>query len=407
MKVAILTIGNEILSGKIINTNAAYIASSIYNLGGTVTHIVTVADDGKEIKNALAYLISESDVIITTGGLGPTSDDITKKVIASYFGKKLHSEKSVADYFKYYLHKDILNEETESQTMIPEGAECFINKVGTAPGILLNDVGTLLFMLPGVPGEMKFLLNEWVLPYIKKHFHINENVTFNFRTSTIPEVKIFDRLKHLTDNREMSYLGFYPSYGIVDIRVSGKKSDIDTLKGLKSKIKGEFKDFIFEEGNRPLKEVLGEKLKTEGMTLSVAESVTGGLIEKRLTDIPGSSLYFLGGVVTYGNYSKMKLLNVRESTLNKYGAVSEKTCYEMLKGVGALFNSDCSIAVTGIAGPSGGSKNKPVGLVYIGIKVFDKLTIKSYNFSGNRSMIRESVCNYSMFLLLRLLESSH
>ncbi|NIA23530.1 MAG: nicotinamide-nucleotide amidohydrolase family protein, partial [Proteobacteria bacterium] len=183
------------------------------------------------------------------------------------------------------------------------------------------------------------------------------------------------------DKNDISYLGFYPSYGAVDIRISGKKSDEKKLKELKDLIETEFKDFIFEKGYRKLEEVLGETLKKEGLTLAIAESLTGGLIGKNLTNVPGSSHYFLGGAVTYSNYSKIKLLGVGENLIERYGAVSKETCEDMLQGVREIFNSDCSIAVTGIAGPSGGTEKKPVGLVYIGASLFDKSINKKVYFS--------------------------
>ncbi|HFD04606.1 MAG TPA: competence/damage-inducible protein A [Firmicutes bacterium] len=406
MRVSILTIGNEILSGRIVNTNASFIASRLYETGLDIVHILTVADKADEIKKALDYLINDSDIIITTGGLGPTSDDVTKKVITEYFGKKLYLEEEIAKYLSDYLKKNIDDKNLRSQALIPTESYYFINKVGTAPGILVENGNIKLFMLPGVPMEMKYLFSEWIIPYLKKNFRVDANIVYNFRTSTIPEVEIFEKLSGKVDKNDMSYLGFYPSYGVVDIRISGKRSDREKLEELRDLVKTEFKDFIFEEGSRKLEEVLGELLKKEGLTLAVAESLTGGLIGKKLTDIPGSSLYFLGGAVTYSNYAKMKILGVREESIKRFGAVSKETCEDMLKGVREVFNSDCSIAVTGIAGPSGGTDKKPVGLVYIGGSMFDKFVIKRYTFPGNRDMIRERTCNYSLFLLLKLLESN-
>ena len=405
MRVSVLTIGNEILSGRIVNTNAKFIASGLYEIGLDITHILTVADKADEIKRALDYLVPNSDIIVTTGGLGPTSDDITKKVITAYFGKELYLEEKIAEYLSDYLKTDINNKNLRSQASIPSGSDYFINRVGTAPGILVTGGKVKLFMLPGVPKEMKYLFNEWIVPYLKGNIDVEENVVYNLRTSMIPEVKIYEKLSKIVDKNDISYLGFYPSYGAVDIRISGKKSDEKKLKELKDFIETEFKDFIFEKGYRKLEEVLGETLKKEGLTLAIAESLTGGLIGKNLTNVPGSSHYFLGGAVTYSNYSKIKLLGVGENLIERYGAVSKETCEDMLQGVREIFNSDCSIAVTGIAGPSGGTEKKPVGLVYIGASLFDKSIIKRYTFPGNRSMIRERTCNYSMFLLLKLLET--
>lgn len=405
MRVSVLTIGNEILSGRIVNTNAKFIASGLYEIGLDITHILTVADKADEIKRALDYLVPNSDIIVTTGGLGPTSDDITKKVITAYFGKELYLEEKIAEYLSDYLKTDINNKNLRSQASIPSGSDYFINRVGTAPGILVTGGKVKLFMLPGVPKEMKYLFNECIVPYLKGNIDVEENVVYNLRTSMIPEVKIYEKLSKIVDKNDISYLGFYPSYGAVDIRISGKKSDEKKLKELKDLIETEFKDFIFEKGYRKLEEVLGETLKKEGLTLAIAESLTGGLIGKNLTNVPGSSHYFLGGAVTYSNYSKIKLLGVGENLIERYGAVSKETCEDMLQGVREIFNSDCSIAVTGIAGPSGGTEKKPVGLVYIGASLFDKSIIKRYTFPGNRSMIRERTCNYSMFLLLKLLET--
>ena len=406
MRVSILTIGNEILSGRIINTNASFIASKLYSLGFKVNHILTVADKATDIINALDYITADTDIVLTTGGLGPTSDDISKKVISNYFGRELIFKDEIAHYLKNKFGTTDFSESMKSQAMVPAGGEYFINKVGTAPGILVRSKNIMLFMLPGVPKEMKFLLEKEIIPYLTEHFDIEENIIFNLRTSTIPEIKIYNRIKELINKNDLKFVGFYPSYGVVDVRISGSKSEEGKLSKIRDLIKRELYDYIFEEGFRNLEEIIGERLRNKGAILSIAESITGGMIGGRITDVPGSSDYFSGGVVTYSNSSKIKILHVSEDTLEKYGAVSEETCSQMLSGVSTLFNTDCSIAVTGIAGPGGGTKKKPVGLVYIGVRAFDKSIIKRYNFSGNRNMIRERTVNYSIYLLLKLLEKA-
>jgi nicotinamide-nucleotide amidase len=204
----------------------------------------------------------------------------------------------------------------------------------------------------------------------------------------------------------MSYIGFYPSYGIVDIRISGTDEDAERILKIKKTVFNLLHKFIFTEDFRSVEQVLGDKLNERGLTLGLGESLTGGLIGERITSVPGSSDYFMGAAITYSNKSKIDILKVESCTIEKYGAVSAEVCLEMVEGVKKRFNVDCAIATTGIAGPGGGSKNKPVGLVFIGVSLFDKVILKRYTLSGNRNMIRERATNYSIFNLIKLLERS-
>lgn len=406
MNISILSIGNEILTGKTINTNANFIAENLNKIGFNVKEILTIADDKVSIRTALDYLFTQSQIVVTSGGLGPTSDDITKKEISSYFNRHLIKNNEVAKSIMKLFKKNTMDEHINLQSMIPENSKYFINRVGTAPAVLIEDKERTLIMLPGVPNEMKYFIENEIVPYLIKHYEVRKKIVYNVKTSTIPEVRIYETLKNGLSEKDMSYIGFYPSYGIVDIRISGTDEDAERILKIKKTVFNLLHKFIFTEDFRSVEQVLGDKLNERGLTLGLGESLTGGLIGERITSVPGSSDYFMGAAITYSNKSKIDILKVESCTIEKYGAVSAEVCLEMVEGVKKRFNVDCAIATTGIAGPGGGSKNKPVGLVFIGVSLFDKVILKRYTLSGNRNMIRERATNYSIFNLIKLLERS-
>ncbi len=406
MNISILSIGNEILTGKTINTNSNFIADNLNKIGFDVKEILTIADDKVSIRNALDYLFVQSQIVITTGGLGPTSDDITKKEISSYFNIGLVKNDEIAKAIMKLLKKNIMDEHIASQSMIPENSKYFINRVGTAPAVLIEDNGRILIMLPGVPKEMEYLIKNEIIPYLIRHYEVKKKIVYNIKTSTMPEIKIYEILKNKLSEKDMSYIGFYPSYGIVDIRISCTDEDVEKISRIRNTVFDLLHQFIFTEEFKSLEQVLGDKLNERGFTLGLGESLTGGMIGERITSVPGSSNYFMGAAVTYSNKSKRDILQVDPDTIEKYGVVSAEVCHEMIEGVKKRFNVDCAIAVTGIAGPTGGNKIKPVGLVFIGVSLFDKVISKRYTLSGNRNMIRERATNYSIFNLIKLLEQS-
>ena len=398
MRIAILNIGNELLSGKTINTNANWLSKKLSSIGSTVTLHIAIPDDQESITNSLDLLFSaQIELIICTGGLGVTDDDITRDVIFSYFGSNEVFDK---DYWVFLENKFLkfgysLPDSNKSQAVSPDNGKVFSNPIGSARGLIYEKNNITLMVLPGVPSEMKAMFNSTISPWVEEKIDL-KIFQINIRTTGIPESILFEKVKNIDLEKNCHNIGYYPSVYGVDVRIAGE--DLEKIEKLKDYIYANINEYIYEIGDQSLEEVLIKKLKKKNMTISCAESCTGGLIGHRLTQVPGGSEVFNGGMITYSNESKINQLGITLKNIEDFGAVSKQVALEMAENIKNKFGTSIGVSTTGIAGPGGGSKNKPVGLVYVGYCDDKSLKVKRFNFSSSResNKIRASqaVLNY-------------
>lgn len=407
MNAIIITIGDEILSGATVDTNAAYIAKDLLAIGVDVTKRCSVGDNTEDIEREINAGLAAFDLVITTGGLGPTEDDITKGVICRVFETQLIEYEEVLSALKVrYQQLGIsMSEMARGMAKQPEGATLLANPLGTAPGILFDREGTVFCAMAGVPSEMRALMDQALIPYLEKRGSHRVILFRNISTFGIPESKLATMLKESGYTPDGVRMAFLPSYAGVTLRLRGDgldRSEVEkTLEKNFEEICEVVKKHIFSTEEESLLDKVTTLLKEKKVTLSTAESCTGGLIAKMLTDIAGSSDYFVQGAVTYSNEAKMARLGVKSETLQKYGAVSEQTCREMAEGMRRTSETDFALASTGIAGPGGGTAEKPVGLVYLAVADHNGATVKRCSFSGDRYVIRTRSA-YTVLNLLRL-----
>ncbi|TFH01778.1 MAG: competence/damage-inducible protein A [Calditrichales bacterium] len=385
----IIAIGNEILAGWTLNTNSHWISQRLYEIGVTVEWMTTIADTEAEIIAALKLADTRADIILCTGGLGPTPDDITKSTIAGFFGSSLVTDEATLTHIKnLFAGRNLGMSPTNiKQAVVPDNAELIFNPIGTAPGLMFTKNEKLFFFMPGVPGEMKQMINSFILDIISARYQLDQLETFILRTTGIPESRLFEKLATVLNEGPDVPVSFLPKITGVDIkiRISRQPREVyQRVRTLCDQIRRIAGKYIYTETEQEMAQVLGNLLRTEHLTLSVAESFTGGSIASQITDVPGSSEYFQGALICYSNESKIKDLEVSAQTIQNYGAVSEETVREMLSGVRKMFQTDCAIATSGIAGPGGGTTAKPVGLAYVGALFRDKVLVKKFNFGKDR-----------------------
>jgi nicotinamide-nucleotide amidase len=400
MRVAVLTIGNEILSGKTVNTNASWISNVLSSEGASINRHLTIPDEKEAIIDGLDLLFkSKIDLIVCTGGLGPTDDDITRGVVFDYFG----SEEVFDDTYWNYLSDKFLNagyqlfESSKSQAIIPNNGDIIPNDSGSARGLVYKKNNTTLMVLPGVPMEMKGMVSNSIIPWVKNKI-VSKIYSFNFRTTGVPESVLFEKVKKIGFNSEDINIGYYPSLYGVDVRISHTdKKSLDRFRILVSK---SINKYIYTVGNASIEDTLVNKFLNQSLTISTAESCTGGLIGNRLTNVPGSSEIYYGGLITYSNQSKINDLDIPAKSIDDFGAVSQEVALEMAKNIRAKFKTDIGVSVTGIAGPGGGTGLKPVGLVYVGYCDKNILKVEKFNFTSNResNKIRTSQAVFNFIL---------
>ncbi|WP_297417801.1 competence/damage-inducible protein A [Clostridium sp.] len=408
MKAEIIAIGTEILLGDIVNSNAQYLAQELAALGIDMYYQQVVGDNEKRIMHSFDEAYSRSDIIITTGGLGPTDDDLTKEVAAKYFNKELlpdeYSIEKIKSYFKFRDRK--MTQNNLKQGLIPEGAIIINNNNGTAPGVIIEESNKILIILPGPPKEMKPMFEETVKPYLQKKAN-SILVSKMIKILGIGESAVAEELKDLMDAQTNPTIAPYAKEVGVMLRVTAKAENEDEALKLIEPIEGEIKnrlgDNVYATENIEIEEVVAKLLIERNLTISTAESCTGGMIASSLINYPGISEVFLEGAVTYSNEAKHNRLGVSNETLNKYGAVSEETAKEMAIGIAQTAQTDVSIVTTGIAGPEGGTEEKPVGLVYIGVYVQGEVTVQRCIFKGNRSKVRLQATITGLDMLRRIL----
>lgn len=391
MKADIISIGDEILNGQTINTNASWIAVELNKIGIQIRHVISIADEKQDIISSVNDSLKEVDFILITGGLGPTSDDITRDVLAELFKSKLIFDQKVLDNIEmiFSARNREMNEQTKDLAMVPQIAKTLYNDMGTAPGALYHMGNQVVVSMPGVPYEMKNMTNRWVIPYLNNNFHLPYILHKHILTVGVGESELstilVDFEKELPRSVKLAYL---PGLASVKLRLTAFGSAKDSLQQVineqTDKMVMLLGSKVYGFDNDTLEEKIGEILFSNNLKLSVAESCTGGYLGHLITSVSGSSKYFLGGAIVYSNQLKMSLLNVKPATLDMYGAVSENTIEEMISGSIDTFNSDVVVAISGIAGPTGGSEDKPVGTVYIGVGNKEKSVVKRFQFSKDR-----------------------
>lgn len=397
MNCSIFTIGTELLMGATINTNSAYLSSALNDIGLNVLYHVTVGDNEKRIEDEFLRLLSISDVIITTGGLGPTKDDISKDIVARSLGlDMILSDEIVIDIKnKFAKFSRTMTDNNLRQAYIPDGAKILYNDFGTAPGILIdtkyNDERKIVIMLPGPPREVKPMFENKVIPYFKNIIDNKINSKY-LRIYGMGESAVESQIMDLIETQTNPTIATYVKNSEVMIRVtsSGDSEDenIRLIDESIKKIRAIIGDYIYSDDNEELSDIVCKMLIEKNITIATAESCTGGLIAKTLTDYSGISSVYERGYITYSNEAKVSELGVSEEVLKNFGAVSEENALEMVKGLYRKTNCDICVAVTGIAGPGGGTDEKPVGLVYCAYMVYGKAYVKKHVFSGERSRVR-------------------
>jgi nicotinamide-nucleotide amidase len=407
MLAEIITIGDEILIGQIVDTNSAWMARELNLIGIKVKQVSSVSDDAAHITEALKLAEKRADIILLTGGLGPTKDDITKITLARYFNMALRRDQEtlahVTDIFARY-HKPMI-EMNAKQADVPEGCTVIQNKNGTAPCMWFEKEGKIIVAMPGVPFEMMYLMEEEILPRLQQTFRLPAIIHKTILTANIGEsflaVELEEIENHLPAHIKLAYL---PKLGQIRLRLSGTGGEEAALKKevdfYAQQIVCKVNKYVVVEEDIALEKVLLNRMEERGLTLSTAESCTGGYLSHLITQHPGCSAVFSGGAVTYSNELKMAVLGVRSETLETYGAVSEQTVKEMAQGALIKFKTDYAVAVSGIAGPDGGTPDKPVGTVWIAVANQHQVNARLFNFSNRRlqNIERAAVAALAMIL---------
>lgn len=412
MQVEIITIGDEILIGQIVDTNSAWMAAELNKAGFEVVQITSVHDDEKQITEALEAALERAEVVLFTGGIGPTKDDITKLTLCNYFDSKLVFDTRVYADIELLLKNRMraMNELTKSQAMVPDKAVIISNPIGTAPITWFDKGEKVVVSMPGVPYEMKRAMKFEIIPRLQKQFQPQAIIHKTLLVAGYPEsalaLKIGDWENALPESIHLAYL---PNFNIVKLRLSAVQDDFSATKNEIDRqvdlLKSILGNAIIVEEDITLEELVGRYLLASGKTLATAESCTGGHVAHRITTVAGSSAYFKGSVVAYSNEIKMNVLGVDATLLNKYGAVSREVSERMASGILKLMSVDYAIATTGIAGPDGGTDEKPVGTVWIAVGTKDSLVSRKFQFSLDRQLNIERTTQMALLMLLELVVS--
>ena len=403
MKIGLVTIGAELLNGARTNTNAAWIGQNVISVGGAIDWHMTVNDEKNTIESALDEVPTSIDVVLCTGGLGPTHDDITSSVLYDYFGAKPEFDEQYWQLLtkKFAARDQVIPDINRNQAMKPDIGEVIPNPIGSARGLHLSNKSYHLFAMPGVPAEMKSMMTNTILPWIESRSKSKIHVTV-MRTTGIMESVLYEKVQGILDDYPQINVAFLPRFTGVDIRLT--TSDKNTLNRLVDQISPVIQKYHFGGEGVELEDVVGRLLIKNRKTIATAESCTGGLIGDRLTNISGSSLYYKGGIVAYSNSVKEKTIGVKKETLDSAGSVSEETALEMARGIRNKLDADIGLSTTGIAGPKGGTKEKPVGLVYIAISYNSGEKVYRFTFTPyrktNKLMTSQAALNITRIHIL-------
>jgi nicotinamide-nucleotide amidase len=421
MRVELICIGTELLTGK-VNTNIGYIGERLNSIGLDLSLVTTVKDTIDEIEDAFRKAMSRSDIVISTGGLGPTFDDLTREAVAKVLGRTMAlNREAFSEMMQFFIKRNWeMSKNNERQAYIIEGAKILKNSLGTAPGQLIEvekksakgkSGNKILILLPGPPREMQHMFEEQAFSYLREYETlIKRKLTLHI--CGLSESAVDEKIRPIVEaerklEKEAVEFGILAHQMLIDIKISVSGKDELLIDETLNTLKKEFYDVLGEnilgEDKQTLESVTGELLAKSKKTLSLAESCTGGLVAHRITNIPGSSLYFKQGFVTYSNDSKVKVLGVSQEVLQEFGAVSEQTALQMAQGALELAKTDYALSLTGIAGPSGGTPQKPVGLVYIGLAGPNIKEVYKYQLGGNRIEVRERAANIALDVLRRKL----
>ena len=408
METAIITIGDELLIGQVVDTNSAWIGRILNENGFNVVYKTAVGDNKNNIISAIHAVKERAPLILVTGGLGPTKDDITLKTICQYYGCGLHFSEEVYRNIEQRFQRNgwVMNELTRNQAMVPDQCTVILNQAGTAPCTWFERDGHVLVSMPGVPSEMKWLMTNEIIPRLKKHFRRDLYVKHQtFHVTGYAESALAIRLADF-ENTLPSFvkLAYLPQLGIMRLRLSAyaqnENEAVETINNLQKQLKELLAGSIWEEGDKNLEVIIGEKLRRLGQTIGTAESCTGGSIAALLTSVSGSSDYFVGSIVAYANSVKQNVLGVSESDLRRYGAVSQQVVQQMAKGAFRILGCDWAIATSGIAGPGGGTPDKPVGTIWIAVANKNEVVSKNYRFNTIREQNIQRTVNMALLFLL-------
>lgn len=412
LKISILTIGDEICIGQIVNTNASWMAQQCSRLGCDVIVHSSIHDDKELIKIELNRLLEISDVVLISGGLGPTSDDLTKPALCEFFDDVLVKNQDALDFITKMFSKrgiDML-ERNVQQAYVPSKCKVILNHIGTAPGMLFEHKDKYIISMPGVPLEMKNMFEKFVYNFLFDLIELRKENVLAFKilqTIGIPESVLAEKIGNPDLFIQGGTLAFLPSYKGVKLRIGFSANDFKTANQLISEaenyIRQKVGKYIFATEEVTINQVIASLLIEKNKTIAVAESCTGGLLSANFTDIPGSSKYFFGGIVAYSNDIKTKLVNVDENTIKRFGAVSKETVESLALNVRKIFNSDFGIGITGIAGPSGGTKQKPVGTVWIALANKNSVYSNKFFLGDDRIIIRERAVTTAFNMLYKSL----
>lgn len=411
-KAVILTIGDELLIGQTVDTNSAWMGEKLSSLGIDIIEKIAVSDTRNGIISGLERAIEKADVVLITGGLGPTKDDITKKVMAAYFGMDMRFDEPtyerIIKLFERWgrpttpAHRD--------QCYMPAGASILENKMGTAPGMLFNEMNTLIISMPGVPYEMKYIMENSVLPLLANSFTEQKIVHHTILTAGEGESRIAEKISDVVDRfPEHISIAYLPNLGAVKLRLTAKGTDEEKLRSEVLSFANELEiilgDLVYGYDKETLSSSIGKIATTKRLTIGTAESSTGGMVGSKIVETSGASAYFQGSVTAYSDELKQKLLGVKEETLKKYGAVSEETVKEMVIGGQTVLDVDVVVAISGIAGPNGGTEKKPVGTIWIACGNDSKIDTLKISAGKNREKNIEYASNYALNVLRKFLKA--
>lgn len=412
MNAEILTIGDELLIGQVVDTNSTWIAGKLNDIGIEILRRTSVPDSAEEITDAIDCAFRKRNLVIVTGGLGPTKDDITKNVLCGYFGTRLVFHPETFDHVARMLSGRVpVNELNRSQAFVPENALVIPNMAGTAPILWFEKEDKVLISMPGVPGEMKQAMTNDIIPRLRQKYAGDNIMHRKFIVRGYPESVLAEKLEGWeTSLPAFIKLAYLPQAGYMKLRLTGRGKNRDViaaaLQSESAKLKEILGGSLSEESGKLLQHAVGEMLREKRLTLATAESCTGGKVAATIASVPGCSAYFKGSVVAYDNRVKISMLGVSPETLKRYGTVSRETAVEMAKGAMAALKTDCAIATTGIAGPGGGTPHKPVGTVWIAAACGEHIITSKQQMDRGRELNVERAVNNSLLLLLELLEKA-
>lgn len=412
MKVHILTIGDEILIGQTVDTNSAWMGQQLNQIGAEIIEITSVRDEATAIKKGLDHARKNANLVLITGGLGPTKDDITKKVVAEYFGVELRFDQPTYDRIVRVFERlgKMVTENHRLQCMVPENATLLHNKMGTAPGMWMEEGEKVFVSMPGVPYEMQYLMEQEVMPRIIKRFAASPIIHMTLLTAGVGETYLAELVKDFENNLPAHVsLAYLPNLSLVKMRLTGRGKDEklleEEMERLKAAMFERVKDHVFGEGDDSMAAALGRLCLEKGVTIATAESCTGGMVGHEITKIPGASQYFEGGLIVYSYALKTKLLGVAQTTLDTYGAVSEETVKEMVAGTLERLDVDVAVAISGIAGPGGGTEEKPVGTVWLAVGRSGDLQTQKLQLGKDREKNITYSANYALLMLYKYIKS--